>query len=900
MAAKTDPKYGEGWLPLWMHLYDTAGVISKLTDHWLPQSTINAIGLSHEDLKKTSVFLAAIHDIGKATPLFQSKITMMMPGIREKLADAEVRLFDLHFFQDASKSPHALAGEVILNSFGCPVGISSIVGAHHGKPQGISESPEDQTEIYWTNYYGPEDDKIWKDIWSEWIDFALAVSGFSSLDELPELSLPSQMIFSGLLITADWIASNTTYFPLISRDSTGERSCYPGRVDIAMKILDFPELWIPKNAFIDSKCFNEEFGFFPCNVQKAAINIANDMCRPGVMIIEAQMGVGKTEAALAAAEIIAAKTGSGGFFFGLPTQATANGIFPRLEKWAEHQSEDAVHSIRLAHGAAELNDDYRRLFCGSSEVSEDDPKSGLTVHNWFEGRKQALLADFVIATVDQILLAALRQKHVMLRHLGLAGKVVIVDECHAYDAYMNQYLYMALTWLGAYGVPVILLSATLPVKRRKELISAYLGNENKHDVEMSEKTDSHDYPLITWSDEGRVFQAPIKEDCERRKVEVEYLPEGKISDFLKDKLSGGGCACVILNTVSRAQHFAAVLKERMSDFDVLLIHSRYVMTDRAEIEKIIMRRMGKKSLPEQRDKLIIVGTQILEQSLDYDCDIMITDLCPIDLLLQRIGRLHRHKRFRPEKLTQACCMILETPDGQPEKGSVAIYTDWLLLMTKENVKKEILLPDDIPLLVNRVYENDIEPKDEMLKKAKEKYLEKQEKLKRKAVNFRLNSPPLSDGTLSSRSLDGWLDNGLNLGDQSAEATVRDTEASIEVLVMMRDNNGHIHFLPWQNGGAEVPYDIVPSDEEARQIARQRIRLPPVICRKDNIDLTIRELESINKSSLAEWQKSHFLKGELILLLDEKQSARIGGYKLIYSKENGLDCDKEDDDENDRI
>lgn len=121
-----------------------------------------------------------------------------------------------------------------------------------------------------------------------------------------------------------------------------------------------------------------------------------------------------------------------------------------------------LHSIRLAHGAAELNEAYQQLIPGRSVTQEDDPDSGIMVHQWFEGRKQALLADFVIGTVDQLLLAALKQKHVMLRHLGLAGKVVVVDECHAYDAYMNRYLDRALAWLGCYHVPVILLSATLP------------------------------------------------------------------------------------------------------------------------------------------------------------------------------------------------------------------------------------------------------------------------------------------------------------------------------------------------------------------------------------------------------------------------------------------------------
>ena len=198
----------------------------------------------------------------------------------------------------------------------------------------------------------------------------------------------------------------------------------------------------------------------PNSLQSEILDITGDADKPGIYILEAPMGIGKTEAALSAAEILAAKYGSGGVFFGMPTQATSNGIFVRLEDWAKKNADEekTLHSIRLAHAAAELNDDYHDLVSGDS-VMYDEDGSGLVVHSGLSGRKQALLSDFVIGTVDQMLLAALKQKHVMLRHLGLAGKVVIVDECQAYDAYMNCYLDRVMTWLGVYKVPVIILSS---------------------------------------------------------------------------------------------------------------------------------------------------------------------------------------------------------------------------------------------------------------------------------------------------------------------------------------------------------------------------------------------------------------------------------------------------------
>lgn len=224
------------------------------------------------------------------------------------------------------------------------------------------------------------------------------------------------------------------------------------------------------------------------------------------------MGVGKTEAALAGADLLGSRNGCGGLFFGLPTQATSNGIFPRIEEWAskEADAEQMVLGIRLAHGAAEMNDEYRSLFHGTASTDEDDDRESLWVHPWFEGRKQALLADFVIGTIDQLLMAALKQKHVMLRHLGLAGKVVIVDECHAYDAYMNQFLYRALNWLGAYGVPVILLSATLPYAKRTAMIRSYRGLQTSVPAEKKEPwMCSKDYPLLTWTDGRDIKQLKV-------------------------------------------------------------------------------------------------------------------------------------------------------------------------------------------------------------------------------------------------------------------------------------------------------------------------------------------------------------------------------------------------------
>lgn len=297
---------------------------------------------------------------------------------------------------------------------------------------------------------------------------------------------------------------------------------------------------------------------------------------------------------------------------------------------------------------AELNENYLRLQGRGVQLEEDaQEEHRVQVHQWFRGNKQALLANFVIGTVDQLLLAALAQKHVMLRHLGLAGKVVIIDECHAYDTYMNCYLDRTLEWLGWYKVPVILLSATLPARRRTELVEAYRQKKAAPDAPW--KT-SCGYPLLTWTDGAEVKQTAVPSDAPGQTVQLTTLTEPELPALLRRKLAEGGCAGVIVNTVKKVQKIAQLLRESLPDKEVQLFHAQFLMPDRAARENQLMARIGKGSAPECRNDLIVVGTQVMEQSLDIDLDVLVTELCPMDLLLQRIGRLHRHHRSRPRSV----------------------------------------------------------------------------------------------------------------------------------------------------------------------------------------------------------------------------------------------------------
>ena len=756
-AGKTDPVNSGFWLPLWMHLRDTAGIMVYLVQRWLPDSVRQHIGLDEDQLTQTACFLGWVHDLGKISAAFQGPMMAHLPEPRQRLE----KYTTLRYREQNRKySRHALASEAILRWLKCPNGLASVAGAHHGKPQ------------------------------------------------------------------------------------TGKN------------VLD-------------------------------------------------QLGVGKTEAALGAAEILAKHGGEGGIFFGLPTQATANGIFGRLLAWAEKQPDGLEHSIKLAHGMAELNEAYLRLQQDTVWVEEDleadpdaDPESRVMVHQWFRGNKQGLLADFVIGTVDQLLLAALKQKHVMLRHLGLAGKVAVIDECHAYDAYMNCYLDRALTWLGRYKVPVILLSATLPAKRRVELVRAYLNGRTAPDGLWQT---CRGYPLLTWTDGKQVEQTTIPLETEPRRVETFPLTEEQLTDTLRSALREGGCAGVIVNTVKKAQAIAARLRAELPEFEVVVFHAQFLMPDRAAKEEALMKRIGKHSTPEQRDKLIVVGTQVLEQSLDIDLDLLVTELCPMDLLLQRIGRLHRHEgRARSRPVAQARCAVLDTGTEDFDEGSRAVYGEWLLWRTRKLLPTAITLPHDIAPLVQDVYgwEPDPLPASPQSTAARVEYEKAQQIKMGKAKTFTILPPEEHRKRSSRNTLDNWMDDVGAVSDNGARAAVRDGDPSVDVLVLMRDAAGNVRFLPDETGqpGACVPTDEPPQPEMALQIARQKLRLPGYFSKRWSVEQTIDALETRNREVFGLWQQSPLLRGELILLLDDHLTAQLAGQVLQYDRENGLTYRKEEENE----
>ena len=918
LVGKVDDNFN--WLPLWVHLQDTAGVMKLLLENWIADATVESCGMQFETFYAIAEFVAATHDIGKATSYFQAIICKKVPILYDNIVSSGLIVCEnmLH----RGKTPHSYAGQWILQSdtvsINLPESVANVIGAHHGAPcpRKTLNGVDDLLVVYPSNFYGEEDDSSiqsmqWQSIWNEIVNEALMLSGFDSISEVPDLTVDAQVLLSGLLIVADWIASNTRLFPLIGLDDDFEKIDCDTRVAEGWNRLQFPEEWHSEVCNMSKQIFQERFGFEPNAVQEAVIKAINETNTPGIFILEAQMGIGKTEAALGAAEVIASKCNSKGIFFGLPTQATCNGLYDRLYEWASSVSDETVNAIRLAHGGANYNKNYQQqVIQGKTYVYEEEIDSSVYVHPWFQGNKKALLADFVIGTVDQFLMASLRRKHFMLRHLGLSGKVVIIDECHAYDAYMNQYLEQSIEWMAGYGVPVILLSATLPLSRRKELVNRYIKGirrnspktENQKNPVSGDWMDNISYPLLTWTDGLEVHQCNILQQTQNRNVKMNYLHGVEQTvGLLKEKLCDGGCACVILNTIRHAQEYYRVIKDLIKDAEVLLYHAQFTMEHRLEKEEILLERMGKKSSDQKRNRFILIGTQVLEQSLDYDADILITELCPMDLLLQRIGRLHRHNRCdathhysRPKRLQQAECYVLleaisDGESGLYDKGSQMIYGDYLLIRTLNILPSEIVIPKDIPTLVQRVYDEkddcDLDITDVRYLQAKEDFIVKKGKKRNNAKAFLLKYP--------RKTIQGMLTNEYLDKTQKGNMSVRDIESSIEVIIMKRYEQNKIGFVCSDTGNSIRMFDCnFLSEEDGVEIARQRLYLPRLFANPGLLYRAIDELEKM-QYEMSVWQRNPWLQGELILLLDADNTAQLCGYDLHYDFELGLVVEKED-------
>lgn len=924
--AKTDMRDPSDlrWLALPQHAADTMLVAGKIWDEFLAVhvKTLLAEAFGGEDdARRVTMFLAGCHDVGKATPAFE-KQARGETGER-RLAELEAVGLTIDPETVSSSLRHETAGfnairDWLVDRAGVDRRTASrmaiAVGGHHGiyHPNDVyNKNPNALRREYGDDSWGTIRHAL-----LDRVDSCLKASQAIARVKWPELSQPLQSVLTGVIVMADWIASS---LPLTANGLVDAAEAQ-ARVDSRWRDLDLPEPWRTVSKTIRFKdMFSLPDGAEPRPLQAEASKLASMEDGPFIMIMEAPMGVGKTEAALLAAYECAKANGSGGIVFALPTRATANAILPRMVGWMDNVL-DKQASLRLLHGTAALNDSYRKLVeASSAQLYGEKPMSAARINSWFNGRRQGLLASFVVCTIDQILMAALQAKHFDLKHLGLAGKTVIIDEVHAADEYMAVYLDRALEWLGAMRCPVILLSATLPSGRRDAMLESYMRGLRKLSLKKPDTREELpstnpqrlDYPLVTVGDERGVHFHPVDGDSTDVEIRLEWTG-GDGLDVVLGRISSGGCGAIIKNTVKGAQ---AVYKEAMESGvlepdEIILVHSRFLPADRAGKEQKILSALGKHATLENGERpkrLLVIGTQVLEQSLDIDFDVMYSDVAPVDLLLQRAGRLHRHdRRTRPAGLEKPTLVIGDSTAVSPGEapkfggGSKAVYGGWRLMRTCAALigRTTISLPSDIAGLVDSVYgdEDSVIPAgwSDAYGKAKDKHDEQRVDKENRASAFRLREP------YPGKVIWGANERTKDMDEERGLAQVRDSDGSgLDVILLKRAGDDHAQLLvdDEQYGGTLIPLDQAPDSGTAIKLLEQKIGLPGELSGRYVINETIRWAEG--HCLVPGWQNDPWLKGEFVLLLDGPEGNIVELTKngkpyrvtVDYDRDIGLTCSR---------
>ena len=599
-------------------------------------------------------FAAACHDIGKISPTFYNKLKKACQ--LEQLAGFSPEL-------EKQWGGHAGVSQAAAKGMVAPRWLPEILGQHHGfSPQLMGKRADAEV------FGGP----AWQAQRVALVDELKACLGM----DWPQIASPEQArLVAGLTSVADWIGSGHNF------EDPGVP--WQGKVELALDEAGFIAPSYRRNL-----SFAQVFGFTPRPAQSRLIEAAS---QPGVYVLEAPMGLGKTEGALYAAYRLLEQGQASGIYFALPTQLTSNKIFERFTDFLKKVlAEDCRHRSLLLHSSAWLLD---------TEMGEEGRPGGA----WFNQSKRGLLAPFAVGTIDQALMAAMNVKHGFVRAFGLAGKVVILDEVHSYDAYTGTLLDALVKLLRNLHCTVIILSATLNQSRRSQLLGAELGAQA--------------YPLITAAAQGQpVQELPVPVDAPSQQVAVQLQQDDAIAVIeALARADAGQQVLWIENTVKEAQQRYLDLAARAAELGVEcgLLHSRFTMADRACIEAHWVDVFGKPGWDRRGERgRILVGTQVLEQSLDIDADFLVSRFAPTDMLLQRLGRLWRHAQTLRAAGAQCEAWLLVPElaaaiDSPPSAfaASAHVYNAYVLCRSLEvwQGRAAVSLPMDIRALIEATY-----------------------------------------------------------------------------------------------------------------------------------------------------------------------------------------------------
>ena len=664
---KSDPNYASypQWHPLLYHSLDVVAVAGSWWDASVAlQAKFRAAFActeksARDDIRAWVLFFIALHDLGKFDLRFQLKAPETLAAAwrpMEKGRDHEIPITEINGF-DHGHAGMAWAREDFASwlNQGTPSAwprwenwLAAVTG-HHGDyysptMAGLSGIEADEVLI-------GRDREARRSFVIALEKLFLDPVGLGLEDLPPACSLPARALLAGFCASCDWLGSNVNEFDYRA----------PG---VALQ-----DYFQERMARIESRRMLERYGLLSqaqCYAGLVALLNTGETPRgvqteidalpavPGLTLIEAPTGSGKTEAALAYAWRLLAAGVADSIVFALPTQATANAMFERVEAFAAQVYGQA--NVVLAHGKRQFNAGFQQLVeRGQRLTAQGKEEAAVQCAAWLaSSRKRVFLGQIGVCTVDQVLLSVLPVRHKFVRGFGINKSVLIVDEVHAYDAYMHGLLGEVLKSQHACGGSAVLLSATLSAELRDKLLKAW----------DSHGTDAAPYPALWHATGGETLPKTVAEAHQppRREVGVECLrlarafPDETLLARIVAAAENGGLVAVVVNLVDDAQRLARLLRER-TKIDVDVFHARYRFTDRQDKEAAALKHYGRKAL--RTTGRILVATQVVEQSLDLDFDWLITQICPVDLLFQRLGRLHRHVRAqRPPSFETPRCTVL--------------------------------------------------------------------------------------------------------------------------------------------------------------------------------------------------------------------------------------------------
>ena len=690
--AKSGEPSGHGLLA---HMLDVSAVAERLLALESPQTltwAAAAFGLPGQAAPRWLATMAGLHDLGKAIPGFQDK----WPQGRDADIAAGLTFRPAELTQDQ----HDLASAAELKRLLVPctgsaqraVAVAGAVAVHHGY---VFESSAIN------NARRPGEGALWQHVRRELFDAYMATLAPATATTDDDITLPALAWLAGLTSLCDWIGSNTEWFAPGERDATlaGHHRQALALAETALRAIGWP----PYSPLLRTAAGADTLvarivgqpGLSARPLQAAADRLLEAATSPQLLIVEAPMGEGKTELALLAHLRLQAALGHRGLFIGLPTQATGNAMFARTLRFLQAFGSDMALDIQLAHGGVLVPDVLLRLRGIHGERSEAVRSSA-----WFSQRRRPLISPYGVGTLDQALLATLNVKHHFVRLWGLANRVVVLDEVHAYDTYTSGLIEALLRWLQAMRCSVVLMSATLPAARRASLLRAWSGGA----VDVPHLH----YPRVLAADATGVRGEHVA-SRPQASIELRAIDEDleSLATAAEAAARRGGCGAIVVNTVDRAQQLYAMLKTRLHDLlQPQLFHARFPAEERQQRENAVLASFGRDA--GRPDAAVLIATQVVEQSLDIDFDWLISDLAPVDLLLQRAGRLHRHERDRPPAhalpvLTVAGLRADRLPDLKTTRWGLydeyVLYRSWAFASRESRWR----LPQDIDRMVQTVY-----------------------------------------------------------------------------------------------------------------------------------------------------------------------------------------------------